>query len=270
MSHLLPQSLVQSRINKANLVKPVCFTLIELLIVIAIIAILASLLMPALSTAREKGRSTACCNNLKQLHFAAANYTSDSGWCPFFWDSTTDKRYNDIFDDLGYLKKSKVYQCPSENATSWTNETFGPIQYGIYSQTFGYNVNNTGKHTGSMQTPPLKESKAVGNRNVSRTVLFIDTPVVGSLGGLVTKTNIQRSPGAFCDPGSAPALTVSTIPASGKIYGVPILRHANRANYIAYNGSIGSFHQLTDMRQISIFRPYYWADKNGGYWAVLR
>jgi prepilin-type N-terminal cleavage/methylation domain-containing protein len=246
------------------------FTLIELLVVIAIIAILASLLMPALSSAREQGRSTTCRNNLRQLHLAAAQYTGDSGWCPFFYDSTTDKRYNDIFDDLGYLKKSKVYRCPSENASSWRNETFSPIQYGIYSQTFGYNVNNTGKHSSSMQTPPLKESVAAGRRNFSKTVLFIDSPVVGSLGGLVTQANIQRAPGVICDPGTAVALKVGTIPTSGKIYGVPILRHSDRANYVAYNGSVGSFNEIRDMRQISIFRPYFWANTSGGYWAELR
>lgn len=113
------------------------FTLLELLIVIAILVLLAALLLPAFARSREDGRRSTCMSNLQQIALAVQQYAKDN-----------DARYpltevNDEGDPYGwadavepYLKNRQVFQCPSEN----TLAASAPAEVGFLDYIYNSNL----------------------------------------------------------------------------------------------------------------------------------
>ena len=117
------------------------FTLIEILVVIAIIAILAAILFPVFARARENARRSSCQSNLKQIGLAMMQYTQDfDETMPSIFNQNSNIRlpnganaptalwYHMLYP---YMKNIQVMNCPSESSIQWTSGAYtGDIPYG--------------------------------------------------------------------------------------------------------------------------------------------
>ncbi len=125
--------------------KQIGFTLVEILIVVAIISLLAAVLLPVFTKARARGQQTACLSNLRQLSLATFQYIQDSddrypyggdpgdlytdGWLYSengkYWAAVQQMQSNkQLLSNVmsGYVKNHALWHCPSDNGFDRTGQ----------------------------------------------------------------------------------------------------------------------------------------------------
>jgi prepilin-type N-terminal cleavage/methylation domain-containing protein/prepilin-type processing-associated H-X9-DG protein len=225
------------------------FTLIELLVVIAIIAILAALLLPALSLAKDQAKKTDCLSNLKQLDYCWIMYANDmrdfivpnmTGYTEIY-DNTTASWVPgevDIMPDATnwallekgllypYNRSTGIYKCPADVKP---NPYSGKVTVRSYSM-------NT--YLNGFDLVSYDNSKLAGLFTVQTKLSQISSPPPARRICFVDESQLTLDDGNF---GVCPSMLGTGQPTVNDWANIPTARHANAAGFSFADGHSAAF-----------------------------
>jgi prepilin-type N-terminal cleavage/methylation domain-containing protein/prepilin-type processing-associated H-X9-DG protein len=172
------------------------FTLIELLIVIAIIALLAAILFPVFARARENAKRSSCQSNLKQISLGMAQYVQDyDEKFPCIWSGGSFPGSWHWMDSImPYSKNDQIFNCPSDTysgnsyvfrdpSTNPGNSTNAPDNFGSYGAANAYWQDGTITSGNWKIASPMAQNGVGNTQPIVRVEAPADTILIGDSNG---------------------------------------------------------------------------------------